>query len=54
MKKNKNNRVDLAKKDETIKKWEKCGLLEGLTGSFDGNIAKIFEAQKQFIVKEHE
>jgi len=41
-----------AKKQETINRWEKLGLLEGLEPGLKENVAKLFEAQEKFIIKE--
>ena len=45
---------ELKLKEEIIKKWEDSGLLEGLDGDFNKNIAKIFENQQNYIIKEGE
>jgi protein tyrosine phosphatase len=37
-------------KEETIKKWNSVGLLEGLTASFDENIARVFDFNKRQII----
>ena len=44
---------DLAKhREETVKKWEEIGLLEGLDGNVARECANLFEAQLSFKIKE--
>ena len=42
----------LDKRKETINRWEKSGLLEGLSGDVKENIWKLFEAEKQYLINE--
>lgn len=42
----------LDKRKETINRWEKSGLLEGLSGDVKENIWKLFEAEKQYLIDE--
>ena len=37
---------------ETIARWERVGLLEGLSGNVDENCAKLFESQLSWVMKE--
>jgi hypothetical protein len=39
-------------KEETINRWEKSGLLNGLVGNPDVNMAKMFECQLSYIINE--
>lgn len=39
-------------KEETIEKWSKLGLLEGLTGNVKDGIGKLFESQLSWIINE--
>jgi len=39
-------------KEKTIKRWEKSGLLDGLTGNVSENIGKMFESQLSHIIDE--
>lgn len=38
-------------KEEIKNRWEKSGLLEGLTGDFSKNLANLFEGKKSYIIK---
>jgi hypothetical protein len=39
-------------KEETINRWEKSGLLEGLEGNLDKNLAAMFESKTSHIINE--
>jgi hypothetical protein len=39
-------------KKETIKRWKKSGLLEGLKPSTIENLAALYESQESFIISE--
>lgn len=41
-----------AKKQETINRWDKLGLLEGLDGNLKENIAQLYESQQSHIINE--
>lgn len=40
------------KREETIKRWEASGLLDGLNGNIKGNAAELFESQLSYIINE--
>ncbi len=37
-------------REETIKRWEKLGLLDGLNGNVEENCAKLFQGQLSWIM----
>ena len=41
-------------KEETINRWKKSGLLEGLEGSTKENIWKLFESELSYLINEAE
>ena len=41
-----------SQREETINRWSKAGLLEGLTPDYKENIVKLFESQSSFIINE--
>lgn len=41
-----------SQREETINRWSKAGLLEGLTPDYKENIAKLFESQSTFVINE--
>jgi hypothetical protein len=43
---------ELKRKQETINRWEKSGLLEGLTGGVKDDVAQLFESQQSYIINE--
>lgn len=42
----------LKQREETIKRWDKLGLLEGLDGNLKENIAQLYESQRSYIINE--
>ena len=40
----------LRKRQETINRWEKSGLLEGLEGNIKENCAELFESQLSYLI----
>lgn len=46
------NNESTTQREETINRWSKAGLLEGLTPDYKETIAKLFESQSSFIINE--
>lgn len=56
MKKNKKEVYGLEqlrkRKEETIEKWSKLGLLEGLDGNIKNTVWKLFKSQLSYVINE--
>jgi hypothetical protein len=39
-------------KEETINRWEKSGILDGLVGNSDVNMAAMFESKESYVIGE--
>jgi hypothetical protein len=42
----------LKQREETIKRWDKSGLLEGLKSGIKENLAQLYESQQSYIINE--
>ena len=39
-------------KDETIKRWEESGILDGLTGGVPENLAEMYQGKESYVIHE--